>query len=39
MGIARKGLLDWAGDRALTLWMGNMEKSREGNVWLVKHQS
>jgi len=37
--IARKGLLEWAGDRPLTLWMGDMEKSREGNVWLVKHQS
>jgi DNA-binding PadR family transcriptional regulator len=37
--IARKGLLEWAGDRALTLWMGDMERSRAENVWLVKHPS
>jgi hypothetical protein len=32
-------ILDWAGDRPLTLWMGDMERSRAENVWLVKHQS
>jgi hypothetical protein len=35
----RKEILDWAGDRVLTLWMGDMERSRAENVWLVKHQS
>jgi len=39
MEAIKKEILDWAGDRALTLWMGDMEKSREGNVWLVKHPS
>jgi hypothetical protein len=32
-------ILDWAGDQPLTLWMGDMERSREGNVWLGKYQS
>jgi hypothetical protein len=32
-------ILDWAGDRPLTLWMGDMERSRVETVWLVKHQS
>jgi DNA-binding PadR family transcriptional regulator len=35
----KEEILDWAGDRALTLWMGDMERSRENKVWLVKHPS
>jgi len=35
----KEEILAWAGDRALTLWMGDMERSRVETVWLVKHQS
>ncbi len=34
-----KEILDWVGDRPLTLWMGDMEKSRGTKIWLVEHQT
>jgi len=39
MEVIKKEILDWARDQSLTLWMGDMERSRAENVWLVKHQS
>ena len=32
-------ILDWVGDRPLTLWMGDMKRSQEDEVWVVKHQT